>query len=96
MSPPELRDLLADSLVLWGVAARPEVSDGSVVLTAPNGAMLRVAAAAPTELPVRWRLERTGHRRSCTSILGLLRSLRNAVGADEAGARRLRVARADR
>jgi hypothetical protein len=83
MTPPELRDLLADSLALWGVAARPTVTGSGVSLTAPDGTALRVLPAAAAELPVRWWLERPGQRRPCTSVLGLLRTLRNAVGAGE-------------
>jgi hypothetical protein len=41
---------------------------------------------------VRWWLERPGQERPCTSVLGLLRGLRNAVGAGDADAPRLRVA----
>ena len=93
MTPPELRDLLADSLALWGVEARPRVTEDGVALAAPDGTALRVRAATPEELPVRWWLERPGQRRPCTSVLGLLRTLRNAVGAGEGEARRLRVAR---
>jgi hypothetical protein len=87
-----LRDLLADSLVLWGVASRPKVEAGGVALTAPDGAALRIAAAAPEDLPVRWWLDRPGQRRPCTSVLGLLRTLRNAVGAGEGETSRLRIA----
>lgn len=95
MTPPELRDLLADALALWEIEARPRVAEGGVVLTSPDGAVLRVVAAAPGEHPVRWWLERPGQRRPCTSVLGLLRSLRNAVGAETGAVRRLAVARPD-
>ena len=95
MTPPELRDLLADSLALWGVAARPRVVEEGVAVDAPDGMVLRVTAGSPVELPVRWWLERSGQRRGCTSVLGLLRALRNAVGADVGAARRLRVAQPD-
>jgi hypothetical protein len=91
LTPPELRDLLRDALALWGVPARPEVTVDWVTLTAPDGTPLRIWPAAPTEHPVRWWLERGAQRRPCTSVLGLLRSLRNAVGAGEGEARRLRV-----
>ena len=53
---------------------------------------LRVSAADGEELPVRWWIERAGQRRPCTSVSGLLRGVRNAVGAGEGEARRLRVA----
>jgi hypothetical protein len=92
VTPPELRDLVADSLALWGVAVRVSATEDGVALTAPDGAPLRIRPAAVTERPLRWWLERPGQRRPCTSVLGLLRGLRNAVGAGESEARRLRVA----
>lgn len=92
MTPPELRALVADALVLWGVAGRVAVDGDGVALTAPDGTPLRVLPAGRADHPVRWWLERPGQRRPCTSVLGLLRGLRNAVGAGEAEARRLRVA----
>lgn len=96
MTPPELRALVSDSLALWGVAAAVSVAGNGVALTAPDGTPLRVAPASPAERPLRWWLERPDQRRPCTSILGLLRALRNAVGAGEAAdARRLRVAAMD-
>ncbi|MBK1658466.1 hypothetical protein [Paracraurococcus ruber] len=93
MTPPELRDLLADALALWDVPGRPAVAGGAVTLAAPDGSALRVLPAAPADHPIRWWVERPGQRRPCTSVLGLLRTLRNAMGAETAEARRLRVAR---
>ena len=94
MTPPELRALVSDSLALWGVRAVVSIAEDGVALRAPDGTPLRVRPAAAEERPLRWWLERPGQRRPCTSVLGLLRGLRNAVGAGEAGsdARRLRVA----
>jgi hypothetical protein len=84
MTPPELRALLADSLLLWGVEERVLIEDGAVRV-----GDMRVMPAAPEDLPIRWWLERPGQRRPCTSVLGLLRSLRNGFGGGEA--QRLRV-----
>lgn len=96
MTPPELRGLVSDGLALWGVAASVLVSGNGVALTAPDGTPLRVTPASPEERPLRWWLERPGQRRPCTSVLGLLRALRNAVGTgDGTDARRLRVAAMD-
>jgi len=74
------------------VQARVEVAGDGVALTAPDGTALRIWPAAGAEHPVQWWLERPGQRRPCTSVLGLLRTLRNAVGAGGGEARRLRVA----
>ena len=92
MTPPELRDLLADALALWEMPGRVTVADGGVALVAPDGTALRVTPAEAADRPVRWWLERPGQKRPCTSVVGLLRTLRNAVGAGEGEARRLRVA----
>jgi hypothetical protein len=92
LTPPELRDLLADALALWEVSGRVVVAEGGVALRAPDGTPLRVMAAEATDRPVRWWVEKPGQRRPCTSVVGLLRTLRNAVGAGDGEARRLRVA----
>ncbi len=84
MTPPELRALIADSLTLWGVEARAEIEGDGVRV-----GQVRITAAKGMP-PIRWWLERDGHRRPCSSVLGLLRSLRNAYGGGEA--QRLRVA----
>jgi hypothetical protein len=89
VTPPELRDLLADALALWEVPGRVAVAGDGVAV---EGAGLRVVAAAAAERPIRWWIERAGQRRPCTSVSGLLRGVRNAVGAGEGEARRLRVA----
>ncbi len=84
MSPPELRALLADSIALWGAEARVSIEGEAVRVDD-----MRVTAATPGDLPIRWWLERPGQKRPCTSVLGLLRSLRNALGGGEA--QKLRV-----
>ena len=89
VTPPELRDLIADCLALWGVAARISVMEDGVALSTPDGTPLRIR---PAGRPLRWWIERPGQRRPCTSVTGLLRGLRDAVGAGGMEARRLRVA----
>lgn len=91
MTPPELRALVSDSLALWGVAAAVSIAEDGVALVAPDGTQLRLRPAAPAERPLRWWLERPGQRRPYPSVLGLLRGLRNAVGAG-AAAPAMRVA----
>ena len=87
MSPPELRDLLADSLVVWGLAGRVVAEgDGVVISTADH--TLRVL---PAERPLRWWLERPGQRRPYPGTVGLLRWVRNALGAGDGQPARLRV-----
>ena len=92
MTPPELRDLLSDALTLWDMSGRVVATGGGVVLVTSNGMSLSVSAAAASERPIRWWVDKPTQRRACTSVAGLLRTLRNAVGAGEAEARRLRVA----
>jgi hypothetical protein len=92
VTPPELRDLVADCLDLWGVPGRVAVMEDGVALIAPDGTPLRIRPADRADLPVRWWLERPAQRRPCTSVLGLLRGLRNAVAAGGVEGQRLRVA----
>ena len=91
MTPPELRSLLADSIAVWKVAgARVALADDGVAVTAADGTLLRVLPAAPTDAPLRWWIERPGQRRPYTGITGLLRGLRNALGAGDGLPSRLR------
>ena len=93
MTPSALRDLLADSLALWGVAGRVVVAETGVAVHAA-GAVLVIAPADASDGPIRWWLTRDGRRRPCPSVLGLLRSLRNALGAPGAAPGRARVSAA--
>ena len=93
MTPPALRDLLADSLALWGVDGRVNVADGGV-LVAAGGVRLLVAPADAADDPIRWWVARDGHRRPCPSVLGLLRTVRNALGVPGAAPVRVRVSAA--
>jgi hypothetical protein len=91
MNPPALRALIADSLTLWGVAGRVDIADAGVRITAGD-LVLHVAPAAPGEAPMRWWLISEARRRPAASMLGLLRSLRYALGATSAEPARARVA----
>ena len=91
MNPPALRALIADSLTLWGVAGRVEISDAGVRITAGD-LVLHVAPALPGEAPMRWWLISEARRRPAASMLGLLRSLRYALNATGAEPARARVA----
>ncbi len=95
MTPPELRALIDDTLPLWGVEARVAIAEAGVALETPAGLRLAIRPAAVADRPIRWWLDRPGQRRPCTSVTGLLRSLRNSLGAGEQeGIRRLRMAAA--
>ncbi|MCA3322073.1 MAG: hypothetical protein INF75_14000 [Roseomonas sp.] len=91
MNPPALRALIADSLTLWGVAGRVDIADLGVRITI-NDLVLHVTQAAPEEAPMRWWLISETRRRPAASMLGLLRSLRYALGATSAEPARARVA----
>ena len=83
-------------LALWEVPGRVSLAGGGVALIAPDGTRLRVYAAAADDRPVRWWLERPGPEPALhLRCSGLLRTLRNAVGAGEGEARRLRGGAAD-
>ena len=93
MTPPALRDLLADSLALWGVQGQVRVGDDGVAVEA-GGTRLVVAPADPSGDPIRWWVTREGHRRPCPSVLGLLRTIRNTLGVPGAAPVRVRVSAA--
>ncbi len=96
MTPPELRALLADSIAVWEVpGARVAVEAEGVAVTAADGTVLRVRPAAPEDRPLRWWLERPGQRRPYSGTVGLLRGLRNALGAGDGPPSRLRVSPAE-
>lgn len=93
VTPPALRDLLADSLALWGVPGQARIGADSVVVEA-GATRLVVAPAEPGDDPVRWWVTRDGRRRPCPSVLGLLRTVRNALGVPGAAPVRVRVSSA--
>lgn len=91
MSPPELRALLADSIAVWDVTgAKVALTDDAVTVTAGDGTLLRILPAAAEDAPLRWWLERPGQRRPHPGMTGLLRGLRNALGAGDGLPSRLR------
>jgi len=96
VTPPELRALVADSIAVWGIAGARVVVEGDGIAVGAAGLALRIRPAAPEERPLRWWIERPGQRRPCTGTLGLLRGLRNALGAGDGLPSRLRVAPTDR
>ncbi len=105
MTPEALarvRALLADSLMVWRV--RGEVAAGEppavAVIRAEDGTVVWVEPAPESESPIRWwvRWHVPGaaaqalpapRSRPCTSAVGLLRTVREALGAE--GGRRLRI-----
>ncbi len=91
MNPPALRALIADSLILWGVAGHVDIADAGVRITASD-LVLHVVPALPEEAPMRWWLINAARRRPAASLLGLLRSLRYALNATSAEPARARVA----
>ncbi len=97
------RTLLADSLAVWRVRGAVQAGDppAVAVIHAEDGTVVRVEPAPASESPVRWwvrwhRMDAaTGaagamRSRPCTSTVGLLRTVREALSAD--GGRRLQIA----
>ena len=96
------RTLLADSLAVWHVRGTVQAGEPSevAVIHAEDGTIVRVERALDSERPVRWWVrwhelnaaaQGAGASRSrpCTSAVGLLRAVREALGAE--GGRRLRI-----
>jgi hypothetical protein len=53
MTTPELRNLLADCLILWSVTARIEADPNGITLHAQDGAY-HIHPAPEAQRPVRW------------------------------------------
>ena len=94
LTDAELRGLLLDCAVLWGVEARITAGADGIEIAAKPGTFL--VQRAPTDMrPVRWLLqspERAAANRpprALPSIVALLSALRNTLGADSTN--RLRI-----
>ena len=73
-----LGELLAQSLIAWGLdGAVQTTSDGAILLSC-NGRNIRVQAAAPN-LPFRWMVTVDHHARGAISLVAVLRRLRIAL-----------------
>ena len=82
MTDTELRMLLLDCLLLWGLKGRVEVADASMLVTVDTSA-LQIERAPDDMRPVRWLLHRPDRPpRIAPSIGALLTALRNALGAE--------------
>jgi hypothetical protein len=87
-----IHSLLVDSLTLWKIrgAVSSTESPAVVAIHADDGTEIRVEPASEIERPIRWWVRWraaektvTGLRsRPCTSTIGLLRTVREALGAD--------------
>lgn len=90
-----IRALLADSLTLWKV--RGDVTPGAppvdAVIHAEDGTVVWVEPALASESPIRWwvrwhapgaaaRASPVPRSRPCTSAVGLLRTVREVLGAE--------------
>lgn len=108
MKDLRLENLLAESLVLWGVAGTVEGGDYPVtaVIRADEGTILWVERPATEDTAVRWlvRVRAAGeapggareHRpRACGSLVGVLKALRGALDVDRGSAVRIAPAPAD-
>lgn len=90
--------LLRDSLAVWRVRGTVQAGLPPVVaiVRIDDGTTLRIEAAAPAEAPVRWWVRwpaqggRPERSRPCASAVGLLRTVREALGAGSGA--RLRIA----
>jgi hypothetical protein len=83
-----VRVLLRASLQLWEIEGTVDTGGTDVaVISTVTGAHLRVDKAATSESPVRWWVRWigtdgvVGRSRPCPSMVGVLRTVRDAVGA---------------
>lgn len=92
-----IRALLADSLAVWKVRGNvtPGEPPADAVIHAENGTVVWVEPAQAPDAPIRWwvRWHEPGgapRSRPCASAVGLLRTVREALGAGNGY--RLRIA----
>lgn len=79
-------ELLAQSLIAWGVHGTVRTaSDGSILLSC-NRADIRVQRARP-DLPFRWMVTIDKRARGAVSLIAVLRQVRTALDPDYAANR---------
>jgi G3E family GTPase len=98
MSETELRGLITDSLLLWGVWGRCAPAGDGLLVSTVFGRRVLVRRASEVERPARWIMQvlgakggAAGPERTAASIVGLLGALRRALGSASAGGRALRI-----
>ena len=98
MTEAELRGLITDSLLLWGVWGRCVWTDDGLLASTALGRRVLVRRASEPERPARWILQvqagkggAAGPERPAGSIVGLLGALRKALGGVEAKGSALRI-----
>jgi G3E family GTPase len=94
----ELRGLITDSLLLWGVWGRCAWTNDGLLVHTVFGRRVLVRRASEAERPARWIMQVQGEKggaagpdRPAGSIVGLLGALRKALGVAQAGGRALRI-----
>ena len=98
MTETELRGLITDSLLLWGVWGRCVWTDDGLLVSTGLGRRILVRRANEPERPARWIMQvqtgkggAAGPVRPAGSIVGLLGALRKALGGAEAKGPALRI-----
>ena len=84
-----LGELLAQSLIAWGLDGTVRNPSEGPVLLSCNGTEIRVRAAAP-DLPFRWIVTINDRTRGAISLIAVLRQVRTALDPNYA-ANRLRI-----
>ena len=98
MTETELRSLITDSLLLWGLWGRCVWTNDGLLVSTMLGRRVLVRRASEMERPARWIMQVLAEKggaacpnRPAGSIVGLLGALRKVLGAAQAGGRALRV-----
>ena len=73
-----LGELLAQSLIAWGLDGMVQRASDASVLLSCNGTDIRVRAAAP-DLPFRWMVTIDNRTRGAISLIAVLRAVRTAL-----------------
>jgi hypothetical protein len=73
-----VRELLAQSLIAWGLPGGVRCGDDRVITVSCQAAEIRIEPAPPA-LPFRWMVTVEGRKRGAISLIAVLRQVRCAL-----------------
>jgi hypothetical protein len=71
-------ELLAQSLLAWGLIGRVQIENDHAILIACNATRIRIEPSLPG-LPFRWMVTINGRKRGAISLAAVLRQVRAAL-----------------
>ena len=71
-------ELLAQSLLAWGLIGRVQAENDDAIVVACNTTRIRIEPS-PAGLPFRWMVTINGRKRGAISLVAVLRQVRTAL-----------------